>query len=241
MRTRRRGSFPSARNNGISSLLNSHFARMGYATKIKEHLAPLVWAEMVGPQIAAATDVERVHDGILYVAVRSAMWASELTFYKSDILRRLNDKIGAGPQPIITEIRFQNRGGQKRREVVEVAPLLHPTTDELADIDLSPREVTQIDESLVSLPDANLREKMRRLRLTDARLRTWRLDNGWSACATCGDLAPPRFPYNGTLDCARCRVYRLTRVPLPSYITDPETDEDLSAFPEDFLLTEADD
>ncbi|MDX1932527.1 MAG: DUF721 domain-containing protein [Capsulimonadales bacterium] len=204
----RHGRFPNDRRNGITSLLESHFGRLGFAAKVKEHTAPLVWAETVGPQIAAATEVERVHDGVLHVAVRSAMWASELGFYKQDILRRLNARVGAENAPVIRDIRFQNRGLQKRRGTPETPPPLHPSPEELAEVDLSPGEIERIEESLRRISDDALRARLRAVRLTDARLRTWRLDNHWFPCPHCGDLAPPRFPADGTVDCARCRVRR---------------------------------
>jgi predicted nucleic acid-binding Zn ribbon protein len=211
---RRKSSF---RGNTIGSLLDSHFSRMGFGAKVREHLAPLVWAETVGPQIAAATEVERVHDGVLHVAVRSAMWANELTFYKPDILRRLNERVGADRDPVIRDLRFQNRGLQKRRAMKEVRPPIHPTPEELAAVDLSPRELEQIENSIRNLPDEKLQERMRHLRQTDARLRTWRMDNGWSPCPTCGDISPPHFPYDeqyeGIPDCARCRIAAYQRRP----------------------------
>ena len=225
MRSSRRGS--AHRSSPIGSLLDVHFARSGFASKIKAHAAPLVWAETVGPQVSAATEAERVHDGVLYVAVRSAMWASELTFYKNDILCRLNERLGAGRIPAITDIRFQNRGKQRvNKTAKETPPPAHPTITELSEVDVSPREVAAIEASLTTLPE-ELRPQMLRLRLTDVRLRTWRLDNGWQPCATCGDLAPPRFPADGTVDCARCRVDRLVRksIPLPEPDDEPLLDE----------------
>jgi predicted nucleic acid-binding Zn ribbon protein len=174
-------------------------------SRLREHTAPLVWAELVGPQIAAATDVDNVKDGVLYVHTRSSMWTQELTFHKADILRRLNARIGARPgEPLIREIRFQNRG--VRRHPVETAPALHPTPEELDDVDLSPGETDAIDTGIAIISDDTLRARMRKLRIADCRLRTWRLDNGWAPCPHCGDLAPPAFPANGALACSRCRV-----------------------------------
>jgi predicted nucleic acid-binding Zn ribbon protein len=193
------------RAKALGGLLDSQLTRLGFADKVREHTAPLVWAEMVGPQVAAATEVDRVRDGVLYVSTRSATWAHELTFYKTDILRRINDRVGASRQPVITDIRFQNRGMRRKREG-EKPPPLHPTAEELADVDLSPREMEMIEESIGVIADETLRERVRRARRSEARLRTWRLDNGWGPCSECGDLAPPHFPYDGTVDCARCRI-----------------------------------
>jgi hypothetical protein len=162
---------------------------------------------MVGPQVAAATEVEKVKDGVLYVRTRSGMWAQELTFYKDDILRRLNRRIGARQEPIITDIRFLNRGLRTKPEV-ESPPPLSPTADELDDIELSPRERDAIEEGVAGIGDEGLRERVRRVRVASAKLQLWRMEHGWSPCPECGELAPPFFPYNGTVDCARCRIRR---------------------------------
>jgi predicted nucleic acid-binding Zn ribbon protein len=191
----------------LAGLLDSQLARLGFADKVREHTAPLVWAEMVGPQVAAATEVDRVKDGVLYVSTRSATWAHELTFYKADILRRINDRVGAPHHPVITDIRFQNRGLRRKRDGEnEKPPPLHPAPEELADVDLSPRELETIEEGITVIADEALRERVRRARRSEARLRTWRMDNGWGPCPECSNLAPPHFPYDGTVDCARCRI-----------------------------------
>jgi predicted nucleic acid-binding Zn ribbon protein len=194
------------RTKALAGLLDSQLARLGFADKVREHTAPLVWAEMVGPQVAAATEVDRVKDGVLYVSTRSATWAHELTFYKADILRRINDRVGAAAQkPVITDIRFQNRG-LRRKPGGEKPPPLHPTPEELADVEVAPSDLEKIEESIGVITDEALRERMRRARRSEARLRTWRMENGWAPCPECGELAPPRFPYDGTVDCARCRI-----------------------------------
>lgn len=168
--------------------------------KLKEHTAPIVWAEVVGEQVASATEVLGVSGGILRVSTKSSVWASELTFYKTDILKRLNQKLGAPRSPVITDIHFQNRGIQK----TERTPLPEPEI-ELDAIELSVRERQQIEESIYRIKDPELRERLRRTRFTELRLRTWRLDNGWVPCTTCGELIAP-FPNGSSLGCPRCRI-----------------------------------
>jgi len=178
--------------------------------KIREYTAPLIWNELVGPQIAAATEVDRVKDGILFVHTRSAMWAHELTFHKADILRRLNQRLGmrGDVAPVIKDLRFQNRGLQKTREgSVERTTPLHPTPEELDDVDLLPGELAAIEQAVSVISDPRIRTSLRLLRIADARLRTWRLDHDWAPCETCGDLAPAQTDAEaGKLNCPRCRL-----------------------------------
>ena len=72
-----------------------------------ESQAAAKWAEVVGPQIAASSVVERVRDGIVYVCCRSSAWCSELSLHKADIIKRLNKAVGA---KVLADIRFSARG-----------------------------------------------------------------------------------------------------------------------------------
>lgn len=182
--------------------------------KIREHLAPLVWAEVVGPQVAGATEVIEIRGGVLKVATRTAVWSHELAFYKADILRRLNARVGTpaggAREPVIVDILFQNRGsfGSAKHGTVPPPAPLAPSPDELDDVSLSPAEEQTIDQGLAAITDNDLRARLRRVRLADARLRTWRLDNGWLPCERCGDLAPPLLAGTAGNACARCRIER---------------------------------
>jgi predicted nucleic acid-binding Zn ribbon protein len=168
--------------------------------KLKEHTAPIVWAEVVGEQVAAATEVLGVSGGVLRVSTKSSVWANELTFYKTDILKRLNAKLGTPRSPVITDIHFQSRGVKPTKDT----PKLEPEV-EIDSIELSVRERQQIEESIYTIKDADLRERLRRTRFTEVRLRNWRLDNGWVPCAGCGELVAP-LPTGGRMSCPRCRI-----------------------------------
>lgn len=168
--------------------------------KLKEHTAPIVWAEVVGEQVAAATEVLGVSGGVLRVSTKSSVWANELTFYKADILKRLNNKLGTPRVPVITDIHFQSRGITKTAEVAKQEPEVP-----IDSIELSVRERQQIEESIYTIKDPDLRERLRRTRFSELRLRNWRLDNGWVPCLHCGELVAP-FPGGDKVSCPRCRI-----------------------------------
>ena len=176
--------------------------------KIKEHTAPLIWAEVVGEQMASATEVLGVSGGVLRVSTKSSVWAHELTYYKKDLLRRLNQKLEA-PEgaPVILDLHFQNRGIRPVVESAEDVPAPGPTLGELDAIALSPGELRTIEEGILPISDERLRNRLRETRLRDARLRTWRLDAGWIPCPACGELVVP-LPGEGGPSCPRCRVVR---------------------------------
>lgn len=64
-----------------------------------------VWDEVVGPEIAAKTDVQRLHGGILTVTVEGAALRSELeNFHHQALLQSLRE---ACPNRTIRKIRFR--------------------------------------------------------------------------------------------------------------------------------------
>jgi predicted nucleic acid-binding Zn ribbon protein len=54
------------------------------------------WPELVGPGIAAVTRVQRIADGVLFVAVTTSAWMMELNLMKQELLRRANAGKKAG-------------------------------------------------------------------------------------------------------------------------------------------------
>lgn len=200
----------------LARLLGEGMNRLHIERKIKEHTAPLIWAEVVGPQVASSTQIMKVADGVLHVSAKSAVWANELTFYKADILRRVNKRLNGtlNAAPVIKDILFQSRGVEEKEE--ELAPrttIPRPSPEELDDVVLNEDEWAEIAESVATVADEGLRERFRRARITDARLKIWRAENGWLPCDVCGSLSPPRQLSDGTIcygepDCPRCRVAR---------------------------------
>lgn len=218
-----RGSYNGGKRNvrksgaqGIAKLLGEGMRGLQIERKIMEHTAPLVWAEVVGPQVAGSTQILGVADGVLRVSAKSAVWANELTFYKADILKRLHLRLTGSPSPpyIIKDIHFLNRGIEAKEE--ELAPrttIPKPTTDELDDVVLSDEDYAAIDASVATVADEQLRARLRQVRVTDARLKYWRMENGWLPCEVCGTMSPPRIDREGEIlfgdpDCPRCRVLR---------------------------------
>ena len=199
---------------GIAKLLGGSLRGLQIERKIKEHTAPLVWAEVVGAQVAGSTQILGVADGVLRVSAKSAVWANELTFYKADILKRLNLRLNGTPSPpyTIKDIHFVNRGIEEREPKLPPRTAIpKPTTEELDDVTVSPTELAAINESVAAVSDEGLRERLKKLRVTDARMRWWRMENGWLPCDVCGTMSPPRMDIHGEIrfgepDCPHCRV-----------------------------------
>ncbi|MEK6598614.1 MAG: DUF721 domain-containing protein [Gemmatimonadota bacterium] len=88
----------------IAEVLRSWARRAGLTRRLDLAQAVEDWPERVGPQIAAVTRAESVTpDGILWVRVPSAAWATELSMMTPRILAKLN----AGRSGRIREIRWR--------------------------------------------------------------------------------------------------------------------------------------
>lgn len=87
----------------LGDALREYTAKAGIARRLDLARAVEDWSERVGPQIAAVTRAESVTpDGIMWVRVPSAAWASELRLMTPRILARLNQ----GRRGKIRELRF---------------------------------------------------------------------------------------------------------------------------------------
>ncbi len=87
----------------VREALQSYLEKAGISEKIEAASVVPEWPELVGDGIAAVTTPLRVSNQVLFVAVRSSAWLSELKLMERDILKRLNAGKAKGK---ITSIRF---------------------------------------------------------------------------------------------------------------------------------------
>jgi predicted nucleic acid-binding Zn ribbon protein len=74
----------------VREALQNYLDKAGISEKIEAASVVPEWPELVGEGIAAVTTPLRVSNNVLFVAVRSSAWLSELKLMERDILRRLN-------------------------------------------------------------------------------------------------------------------------------------------------------
>lgn len=87
----------------VSEALAGYLKESGLGEKIEQATAVDEWTERVGEKIAGVTEPLRVHEGVLFVGVRSSAWLMELRMMEGEIRRRVNEGRGAGR---IRKIRF---------------------------------------------------------------------------------------------------------------------------------------
>jgi predicted nucleic acid-binding Zn ribbon protein len=87
----------------VREALQKYLEKAGISEKIEAASVVPEWPELVGEGIAAVTTPLRVSSGVLFVAVRSSAWLSELKLMEREILRKVNVN---RPRGKISSIKF---------------------------------------------------------------------------------------------------------------------------------------
>lgn len=89
----------------IGAAVQSFLKSSGLGGRVQQADVVTRWGELVGPEIAAATQAISVSpNSVLLVAVRSHAWMTELSLLERELLEAVNRATPAAP---IRQIRFQ--------------------------------------------------------------------------------------------------------------------------------------
>lgn len=91
----------------MTELLADIFNTSKSGTAVRSGNLTLMWDKVVSGEIARFTEAVKVSRQVLYVEVKSPVWAQELNFLKPEIMQKLNQKAG---YPAIKDIRFKAGG-----------------------------------------------------------------------------------------------------------------------------------
>ena len=87
----------------VSQLIEQFLQSVGIHGKIEENFAIVYWDQVVGKEISERTEPYKILRGILFVRVTDPAWRNELQFFKQEIIKKLNHKIGRN---IVKDIKF---------------------------------------------------------------------------------------------------------------------------------------
>ena len=89
----------------ISAAISQFLEQSGLRERVDQASVVPEWPRLVGSQIAAVTEPLSVTaDGVLFVAVRTHAWMSELSLLEPELLASLN---GRADRPPVKKIRWQ--------------------------------------------------------------------------------------------------------------------------------------
>src|SRR5262245_50926439 len=89
--------------NPLSRILDETLRKLDLTEAADGARAVMLWPEIVGEQMAAASEARAIRAGTLHVVTRSSAWSQELSFQKSVILRRFRDRLGSDA---VRDLRF---------------------------------------------------------------------------------------------------------------------------------------
>jgi len=181
---------------GIGRAIDSALKEHDLESAMRPHRAVVLWPEIVGDVLAAASEAEVVRSGVLFVRARSTTWANELTFYKADLLQKINQQLGG---KVIEDIHFK-AGGRRPARNARREQAAHgaqgPTDSDLSMGVMSANPISDLPDTL----DDHLRQTLMRA----ARTHEWKRSQGWHTCTRCGALYPPAEQHAGL--CPLCAV-----------------------------------
>lgn len=199
--TPKRGLTPA--NGAVQALLQSQ----ELAQALRPHMAKVKWAEVVGPQVAGVTQVEKVQNGTeLVVRVKNGVWANELVLLKGDMLSRLNKALGG---KVLTDIHFKASGLSKKKKPALAADVFLtpvPSEEDLALVVLPLDARTRVQTAISGIREDAWRARIQRTLLRAARTEQWKRDQGWEPCARCGALTFPTLVSERPLICPLCHA-----------------------------------
>jgi predicted nucleic acid-binding Zn ribbon protein len=89
----------------VAEALTAYLRKSGLRERVEQGEVVSQWPALVGPKIAAVTEPLHVSaDGVLFVAVKTSAWMSELSLLEPELLRAVN---GRGRTRPVSKIRFR--------------------------------------------------------------------------------------------------------------------------------------
>lgn len=140
-----------SKNFQITSILNSSFASLGIASKIKEYKVKKAWAQCVGENISKKAAPVRQIGTVLHCHVSSSPWMTELNYQKALIISKINERMGF---KAVTDIIFR------------IGPIETPLQAEVyraPNRQITPEERQFIEDTTSGIKDNKLKELIKRV------------------------------------------------------------------------------
>ncbi|MCG3112047.1 MAG: DUF721 domain-containing protein [Candidatus Manganitrophus sp. SB1] len=135
----------------ISPILKGIIKDFGLEKGISGALLQIRWREIVGPQIASHTYPAEIRFDTLHLTVDSAVWMHQLSFLKKEIIEKCNRLL---EKASIRKIQLRTGPLPPPLESPQEAPALEG--------ECTAEEAAFIEQQIVSIPDMELKEAVRR-------------------------------------------------------------------------------
>lgn len=98
----------------LAELLGGVTRRLGMATPDALSRVFAGWSELVGEPLASHVRPVGLRDGVLYVEVDETAWATQLRYLGDDVVRRIEERVGAGTVRTLS-VKVVGQGGRSGR------------------------------------------------------------------------------------------------------------------------------
>lgn len=146
----------------IAPLLKMLIKRFGLENRMTECLLNEKWETIVGKSVASHTQPCRISFRKLYLHVDNSIWLHQLSFFKDEIITKVNSFAGNN---IISKIHLK---------IGMIEERIPPTTNKKKEESLSPapkelthKELATIEEILRPIKDHKIKDGMRRVLIRD--------------------------------------------------------------------------
>jgi hypothetical protein len=135
----------------VSDVLSTLMKGYGLAAKTDEYRILKIWDVAVGDKISSHTQPLRLIRGILTVVVDSPAWMQQISFYKTDLIDRINNELR---KDVVTDINFRIGKVETKKRL--------KTHDPGLKTDISLHESKKIEGFLEPIKDEKIRETIRK-------------------------------------------------------------------------------
>lgn len=146
----------------VDTVLDMLIRERGFDRKLLEQRALMLWRDVVGPKAAGHTQPTVIAGGQLRVMVSDSVWLTELNFRKPQLIRKLNQRLGA---EIVLDVIFRVGTLQDTAdEAFEGQRSARRTgAGAIEEIPVEPEEEAYIEQTVAQVEDEELRETLRRI------------------------------------------------------------------------------
>lgn len=179
----------------ISSSLDKTLNKLGIKKKVREEMALYYWKEVAGPKISSKARAEFIKNGILFVGVTSSVWSQQLFFFKDNLIKKLNQRLG---DRVVKDIYFRGCSFPKAGEITREQGEGDFWKEEV----LAEEEWKAIEENLKEVKEVRIREAMKNIMVREAKIYSYRKKMGWAECENCKSLY---LPHRKEKKCPLCK------------------------------------
>lgn len=165
------------------------------------------WKEIVGSLAGQITPV-KLRKKTLMIYANNPVVKDNVKFLSDSIVKKINEVVGQG-EIVVEKITFSKnfeKPDENLEEIINQKFEKNPSEkkfspEDLKKINLTDEEIADCEKKLSGIEDEKRRNDLLKTFLNRAKLRKWRLNNGWHECKICGELCEPE-----EIICDFCRL-----------------------------------